>query len=155
LDNLKLVNDSSGHEGGDALLCTVAARMSEGTRPGDTVARLGGDEFAILLVGSDTAGKAPEVAARLLAALTEPVTIGGRSTRPSVSIGVATSDALGGAKDIVRAADAAMYSAKKAGKGGSRSSSRATTRPRWIGSSCGQTCSKPSMDTSSYCTTNQ
>ena len=117
LDNLKLVNDSSGHEGGDALLCTVAARMSEGTRPGDTVARLGGDEFAILLVGSDTAGKAPEVAARLLAALTEPVTIGGRSTRPSVSIGVATSDALGGAKDIVRAADAAMYSAKKAGKG--------------------------------------
>ena len=117
LDNLKIVNDSFGHEGGDALLTAVAARMQEYTRPEDTVARLGGDEFALLMVGADTAGDAPAVAARLISALAQPVSIGGRSIRPSVSIGVATSDSLGGAKDLLRAADAAMYAAKKAGKG--------------------------------------
>ncbi len=57
-----------------------------------------------------------EIAERLLTALARPVVIAGRSLRPSVSIGVATSDALGGAPDLVRAADAAMYAAKKAGK---------------------------------------
>jgi len=117
LDNLKIVNDSSGHEGGDALLVAVASRLKDLTRPGDTVARLGGDEFALLLVGSDTAPDAPALADRLLTVLAEPVFIDGRSIRPSVSIGVATSDALGGAKDLVRAADAAMYEAKRAGKG--------------------------------------
>jgi diguanylate cyclase (GGDEF)-like protein/PAS domain S-box-containing protein len=117
VDNLKLVNDSSGHEGGDALLTAVAARMAAGTRPGDTLARLGGDEFGLLLVGADTAPDAPGVATRLLAVLAEPLIISGRSIRPSVSIGVATSDSLGGAEDLVQAADAAMYGAKKAGKG--------------------------------------
>ena len=117
LDNLKIVNDSAGHEGGDRLLRTVAARLTESTRPGDTAARLGGDEFAVLLAGSDTAPHAPEIAARLLVALTQPILIGSRSIRPSMSIGVATSDSLGGATDLVRAADAAMYAAKKAGKG--------------------------------------
>jgi len=117
LDNLKVVNDSSGHEGGDALLIAVAARMKEHTRPGDTVARLGGDEFAVLLVRKETAPDAPAIATRLLAALAQPLMITDRSVRPSVSIGVATSDSLGGAKDLVRAADDAMYAAKKAGKG--------------------------------------
>ena len=117
LDNLKVVNDSAGHEGGDMLLSTVAARLTESTRPGDTAARLGGDEFAVLLVGSDTAPYAADVAARLLIALAQPILIAGRSIRPSMSIGVATSDSLGGAKDLVRAADGAMYAAKKAGKG--------------------------------------
>ncbi len=117
LDNLKLVNDSAGHEGGDALLVAVASRLSASTRPGDTVARLGGDEFALLLVDRETARHGPAVADRLLTSLTQPVLIAGRSVLPGVSIGVATSDSLGGAKDLVRAADAAMYAAKKAGKG--------------------------------------
>ena len=116
LDNLKAVNDSSGHEGGDSLLVTVAGRLAAAAAPGDTVARLGGDEFAVLLVSPTTAADAPAVAARLLTVLAEPVLIGGRSLRPSVSIGVATSGSLGGAEDLVRAADAAMYSAKQAGK---------------------------------------
>src|SRR3712207_8784153 len=63
---------------------------------------------------------APDAAAlarHLLTTLTEPVLIGGRSIRPSASIGVATSDSVPSAKDLVRAADAAMYGAKKAGKG--------------------------------------
>ena len=117
LDNLKIVNDSAGHEAGDALLSTLASRLHERVRPGDTAARLGGDEFALLLVGSDTAAHAPAIAARLLSDLTQPVLIAGRHFRPSMSIGVATSDSLGGAKDLVRAADGAMYAAKKAGKG--------------------------------------
>ena len=117
LDNLKIVNDSSGHEGGDALLMAVATRLKDVSGPGDTAARLGGDEFALLLVGSDTASDAPAIAAQLLTTLTEPVVIGGRSIRPSASIGVATSDSVPSAKDLVRAADAAMYGAKKAGKG--------------------------------------
>jgi len=117
LDNLKIVNDSSGHEGGDALLMAVASRLKEFTGPEDTVARLGGDEFALLLVGSDTTPDAPAIATRLLALLSEPVVIGGRSIRPSASIGVATSDSVGSAKDLLRAADAAMYGAKRAGKG--------------------------------------
>ncbi len=117
LDNLKLVNDSAGHEGGDALLRAVADRLSRSTRTGDTAARLGGDEFALLLVGPDTAPHAPAVAGRLLTDLCRPVVVDGRSLRPGTSIGVATSDSLGGASDLVRAADDAMYAAKRAGKG--------------------------------------
>ena len=117
LDNLKVINDSAGHESGDALLRALAERLRRGTRPGDTAARLGGDEFAVLLVDGETAPYAPQVAARLLAELIQPVVVDGRSVRPGASIGVATSDSLGGAKDLVRAADGAMYAAKKAGKG--------------------------------------
>ncbi len=117
LDNLKIINDSAGHESGDALLRALGDRLRRATRPADTAARLGGDEFAVLLVDPETAPHAPEVAARLLAELTRPVLLDGRSLRPGASIGVATSDSLGGAEDIVRAADGAMYAAKTAGKG--------------------------------------
>jgi len=117
LDNLKIVNDSAGHEAGDALLCAVAHRLQTSVRPGDVAARLGGDEFALLLIAPDTASHAPEVADRLLCHLTQPVLIAGRQVRPSVSIGVAMSTSLGGAKDLVQAADGAMYAAKRAGKG--------------------------------------
>ncbi|RJK94876.1 EAL domain-containing protein [Vallicoccus soli] len=117
LDNLKVVNDSAGHEGGDLLLTTVAERLRAVVRPSDVVARLGGDEFAVLLAGAGAACDAPAVAQRVLAAVAAPLALGGRSIVPSASIGIATSDALGGADDIVRAADAAMYTAKKAGKG--------------------------------------
>ncbi len=116
LDNLKIVNDSCGHEG--VTPCSSRSPpVYRSTPPGDTVARLGGDEFALLLFAPETAPDAPAVAARLLAALTQPALIGDRSIRPGVSIGVATSDSLGGAKDLLRAADAAMYTAKKADKG--------------------------------------
>ncbi len=117
LDNLKIVNDAAGHEAGDALLRTVGERLQACVRSGDTAARLGGDEFALLLVGSDTAPRAQVIAERLLTDLSQPVLIAGRQIRPGVSIGVASSDSLGGATDLVRAADGAMYAAKRAGKG--------------------------------------
>ena len=116
LDNLKIVNDSAGHEAGDALLTAIASRLQEAVQPGDTAARLGGDEFAMLLTGSQTAPCAATIAEQLLVDLARPVLIGSRQIRPSMSIGVATSHSLGGAKDLVRAADGAMYAAKKAGK---------------------------------------
>ena len=117
LDNLKIVNDAAGHEAGDALLRAVGERLQTCVRPGDTAARLGGDEFALLLVDEQSAPQAADIAERLLAGLAEPTTIAGRQVRPGVSIGVATSDSLGGATDLVRAADGAMYAAKRAGKG--------------------------------------
>ena len=117
LDNLKVINDTLGHEGGDALIAAVGARLRTRTRGGDIAARLGGDEFALLLVRDETASQAKAVAERLLAELTQPVLIGERTVRPGVSIGVATSGLLDGTKDLVNAADAAMYVAKKGGKG--------------------------------------
>ena len=117
LDNLKIVNDAAGHEAGDELLRAVGERLQACVSPGDTAARLGGDEFALLLVGHESAPRASGIAERLLADLAEPMLIAGRQVRPGVSIGVATSDSLGGATDLVRAADGAMYAAKRAGKG--------------------------------------
>ena len=118
VDDFKDVNDSLGHEGGDALLIQLAARVSDCVRAHDLVARLGGDEFAILVVEDDAATIAVEVAERVLAALQAPFVVGGDRLAVSVSIGVAqrrpdTDDAA----ELLRQADFAMYMAKGAGKG--------------------------------------
>jgi len=121
LDNLKTINDDLGHEGGDLLLQTVAARMSGCLRGEDTVARLSGDEFAVLLVGGagDQADATAEgMAQRILASLHRPVTIADRSCTASLSIGIATSATCAASGiPLLRAADVAMYVAKTTGKG--------------------------------------
>ncbi len=110
LDDFKRVNDDFGHAAGDELLRAVAARLGTCLRAGDTVARLGGDEFAVLLSpGADPLG----VAARIVAALGEPVTVEGGTVRVGASVGVAT----GRSPRVLRDADHAMYEAKRAGKG--------------------------------------
>ncbi|WNV75386.1 EAL domain-containing protein [Geodermatophilus sp. DSM 44513] len=118
LDNLKTVNDDLGHEAGDTLLRVVASRVARLLRPEDTLARLAGDEFAVLLVGEASSTRAAGVAARVLAALDEPVVVGDRAVRTSASLGLATSDtcAVSGI-GLLRAADTAMYVAKTHGKG--------------------------------------
>jgi diguanylate cyclase (GGDEF)-like protein/PAS domain S-box-containing protein len=121
LDRFKTVNDSLGHGAGDALLIDVARRIASTLRPHDTVARLGGDEFAVLCEGltpgGDTAAEAGELAARVLAAFVEPVTLAGRNHVVTVSVGLA---AAGPGLDepgvLLRAADVAMYEAKAAGR---------------------------------------
>jgi diguanylate cyclase (GGDEF)-like protein len=118
IDDFKDVNDSGGHEGGDALLVELAARLSDCVRPYDLVARLGGDEFAIVVVEENGASTAVEVAERILAALRAPFVVNGARLTVSVSIGVAqrgpeTVDAA----ELLRHADFAMYVAKGAGKG--------------------------------------
>ena len=111
---LKEVNDTLGHAVGDRLLRLVAHRLTHSIRPGDLVARLGGDEFAVLLPAVKEAGSAREVAARLRAAVAEPIRLEGMSFVIEVSIGIAmfpedaTADEL-----LMQRADVAMYLAKQ------------------------------------------
>jgi diguanylate cyclase (GGDEF)-like protein/PAS domain S-box-containing protein len=119
LDGFKFVNDSLGHDAGDELLGHVARRISDAVRPGDTVSRLGGDEFAVLLEGAtDLSAEASEVGARVLAAVRQPVEIGGTKFAVTASLGVAIADraATTSADDLLRDADSAMYRAKDSGR---------------------------------------
>ncbi|NAZ78275.1 diguanylate cyclase, partial [Kineococcus sp. T13] len=121
LDGFKAVNDDLGHAAGDALLRTVAARLRRTTREGDLCARLGGDEFAVLLTAADEQ-EATAVGQRVVAVLGEPVRFSGVVARVGASVGVALHEPGGAPEEgsgdaLVRAADAAMYAAKAAGKG--------------------------------------
>ena len=117
LDDFKAINDSLGHEAGDALLVGVAGRLSSHVRASDTVARLGGDEFAILIEEGRDADVA-DVAARVLENLRAPLMVAGREVFVAASIGIASPEsATTSAEELLRDADAAMYHAKRAGGG--------------------------------------
>jgi diguanylate cyclase (GGDEF)-like protein/PAS domain S-box-containing protein len=116
LDDFKTINDSLGHEVGDALLRNAAVRLGQFVRPGDTCARLGGDEFAVLLEGI-ALEEAEEVADRLVSALRLPMTVESHTLFTSVSVGLFhTAEALDPTA-VLRNADLAMYVAKSRGKG--------------------------------------
>ena len=117
LDGFKSVNDSLGHEAGDEVLKAAAERLLAVTRPGDTVARLGGDEFAVLI---EDDGDAIEAAARILHAFSQPANVGRHVVPMAASIGVAglsRDDPAVDAGVLLHRADAAMYQAKRNGKG--------------------------------------
>jgi diguanylate cyclase (GGDEF)-like protein len=118
LDDFKRINDHSGHAAGDAVLMATADRIRGCVRPTDLAARLGGDEFAILLEDADER-RGEEVAHRIVALLSQAVTINGQPCWVRASIGLATAGAGSGmdADDLMRHADIAMYRAKEAGKG--------------------------------------
>jgi diguanylate cyclase (GGDEF)-like protein/PAS domain S-box-containing protein len=117
LDGFKYVNDSLGHEVGDALLISVAARIERALRPGDTAARFGGDEFTILLEDVQSAEDVALVAERVLRHLQEPIYIMGRELFISASVGVAINESPNDSPtDLLRYADVAMYRAKNSGK---------------------------------------
>jgi len=117
LDHFKAINDTCGHEVGDAVLVEVARRLSVSTRCEDTVARMGGDEFVVLLEDLENADGARRVAQRIQNAFATPIVIDGKelSTTPSVGIALFPDDAadLG---ELQRHADAALYEAKHAGR---------------------------------------
>ncbi|MDE8667664.1 diguanylate cyclase [Pseudarthrobacter sp. H3Y2-7] len=118
IDDFKDVNDSLGHEGGDALLVQLAERIRSSVRSGDLVARLGGDEFAVVVMDNDdgTPTTGP-VAERIYEALSEPFVIGGRPLRVSLSIGAAQrTPETADVRELLRQADSAMYRAKHGGK---------------------------------------
>ncbi len=117
LDNFKTVNDSLGHGAGDQLLRSVAHRLVQCTRAGDTVARLGGDEFAVLIDHAAGEEAALAVARQILDSCRQPFEIEGRPLRVGASIGVAMSDRVSTVERLMRNADAAMYAAKSRGKG--------------------------------------
>lgn len=114
LDQFKLVNDSWGHGTGDRLLTKVAQRLADAVRPGDSVARFGGDEFVVLCEDVSDGG-ARDLAEGMLEALTEPFQVDGQRVYVRASIGIATSPPTS-APDLLRFAEAAMYTAKARGR---------------------------------------
>jgi len=118
LDGFKPVNDTLGHDAGDELLRIIARRLRRSVSHEDLVGRLGGDEFAVLVGRIGEPVQAVGVARRLLREIEQPIQIGGKMVRVSGSIGVATNRDLATAADVIKAADDAMYVAKRAGGNG-------------------------------------
>ena len=116
LDDFKLVNDTHGHETGDAVLAAVGKRLASVTRSSDIAIRFGGDEFIVIVVGLGAAD-AEAVARRALAAVTEPVAADGRVVAVSASAGVVMAPPGAQPAELIGAADEAMYRAKRAGGG--------------------------------------
>ncbi len=116
LDGFKAINDSLGHQTGDAVLVAVAHRLQMIVRREDTVARLGGDEFAVLLDDVESTEVGVALAARIVDVLREPITIDERQLNLSVSVGLAFSDDAIGVEELLSEADTAMYEAKASGK---------------------------------------
>lgn len=119
LDGFKEVNDCLGHAVGDALLVKVAERLQGATRRGDVVARFGGDEFAIACEGVQYQDVVA-VTRRVRDSLDAPIDVGGRAVRVSASIGIAVTNGRTTSDALMREADAAMYEAKSAKRGGSQ-----------------------------------
>lgn len=118
LDRFKLINDTLGHDVGDAALVEVAERLTRTLRDSDTVARLGGDEFAVLLPEVGDADEAVQMAGKLITALNEPTALHGHRLHLSASIGVALYPGHGDTgEQLMRHADQAMYQAKQSGSG--------------------------------------
>jgi diguanylate cyclase (GGDEF)-like protein len=118
LDDFKAVNDTHGHPAGDAVLVASAERMKQLLRESDVIARFGGDEFVIVLGQVDSAAAAHEVASRVVDSLSQPVPLAdGETARIGASVGIAMG--CGGEEtlnDLLKKADAALYTAKRDGK---------------------------------------
>jgi diguanylate cyclase (GGDEF)-like protein len=118
LDGFKAVNDSFGHDVGDALLEAVAERLAKGRRSSDTVARIAGDEFVVVLDHLRDARDVEQVAREIIDALSRPYALGSTTARIGTSVGWAVypHDGLEAAV-LMRRADTALYAAKRGGKG--------------------------------------
>jgi diguanylate cyclase (GGDEF)-like protein len=137
LDDFKAINDTAGHEAGDAVLRSIAERLQSCVRASDTVARLGGDEFVVVLEHARLA-EGTAVADRIRLAAAQPIMFQRQSHAVTASVGISlfpehATDASG----LLTGADYAMYLAKRSGKdrtavcpsderAGSRSSGEAT-----------------------------
>jgi diguanylate cyclase (GGDEF)-like protein len=117
LDRFKVINDSLGHEAGDALLCLVADRLRAQLREGDSLARVGGDEFVVLVESYDNSIALSACAQRLVEQLSAPYLLDKKDCHVTVSIGISTFPADGSdSQMLLKAADVAMYRAKETGR---------------------------------------
>ena len=117
LDNFKTINDTFGHQTGDALLNMVGKRIKKTIRGSDWAARLGGDEFVVVSQNVTNPMDACLVAARLISALSRPYRIGGLELTASASVGIACAPLhAGDTKSLMKFADLALYEAKNQGR---------------------------------------
>lgn len=117
IDRLKHVNDTLGRDVGDLLLREIARRLVATVREADAVSRLGGDEFSVILEGVAGAEAAAAVAEKVIGACRVPCSVGGAEVHATASVGIATFPQCGrDGAGLLRAADAAMYLAKDAGR---------------------------------------
>src|SRR5690606_2232727 len=118
MDRFKSINDSLGHKVGDLLLQAVAGRIRCSLEPGDEAARFGGDEFVVLLAGERSEEQIDNWVRALVRKLSETYSLDAHTLTTSPSVGVSICPRDGQDVDeLIRCADAAMYSAKKAGRG--------------------------------------
>ncbi|MCW2986927.1 MAG: hypothetical protein JWR63_4497 [Conexibacter sp.] len=122
LDDFKIINDSLGHAAGDEVLKQVAQRLALSIRASDTAARFGGDEFAVLLEDIEGVQEAADAAERIMESVGTPLAAAHKelALRCSLGIAIAAEDGTADADELIRDADAAMYIAKRDGKGGYR-----------------------------------
>ena len=120
IDYFKTINDTHGHAAGDVVLRVFSDRLRASVRETDLVARLGGDEFTILIEDAGP-GSAEAVAGKIIEAAREPVVANGATIPVSTSIGIAYARGAVAAEAVLEQADAALYAAKKAGRGRYRS----------------------------------
>ncbi|HEY3076012.1 MAG TPA: GGDEF domain-containing protein, partial [Burkholderiales bacterium] len=119
LDNFKTVNDTLGHDVGDALLKIISSRLRASVRGDDFIARIGGDEFCVLLLDIADAREAAAVAQKLLHELGKSYRIGEHQVTSGASIGIACVPQDGDdVATLLRLADLAMYRAKELGRNG-------------------------------------
>jgi diguanylate cyclase (GGDEF)-like protein len=119
LDRFKFINDSLGHDCGDAFLQEIAHRLQVAVRDTDTVARLGGDEFAVLATPVMDPEDIEPLSERILAELRRPIDLAGTRIYPTASIGAALFPDSGRDSDtLLSSADAAMYVVKETGRNG-------------------------------------
>jgi diguanylate cyclase (GGDEF)-like protein len=118
MDRFKSINDSLGHKVGDMLLQAVAGRISRMLEQDDEAARFGGDEFVVLLAGERTEDQIDAWVRALVQKLSAIYSLGDHevTTSPSVGVSICPRDGQD-VEDLIRSADAAMYSAKRAGRG--------------------------------------
>ena len=122
LDNFKTINDTRGHERGDALLLQVSHRLRSCVHEDDTVARQGGDEFVVVLedlgdTPEEAAARSEEIGQRILTELREPYDIGGEPHHSSLSMGITIFSGVRESVDeLLKRADLALYQAKDAGR---------------------------------------
>ncbi|MCB6185169.1 EAL domain-containing protein [Leeia sp. TBRC 13508] len=118
LDGFKTINDVLGHEVGDQVLSTIAARLTDHLESHRTVARIGGDEFAIVSEDPNSPHVMPVLLERITAAVVKPIREAGQTLKLTASLGIATYpiDADNG-RDLLKNADIALMQAKQAGRG--------------------------------------